>query len=370
MHLSFLPPLLFIHFSQLSDSTPSRDTEALLDELKLDRQVRQPRYILTTKEVDRLPDYAIAEHWVTESSLKLVSEWKRAESPTIEALPIDLLRCDIDFTKSETVADLERINDGQAAHVSRAAFLVDSTQSRTLVGELLENAKAITHHLQRASQLFVDAPSRLAQCEQELVCMRTHATRLGQFGASISAAVLPGFERIGGTAAFAAQLAAWVAARTAAPMHNVALRYRASEHGWKSADFHRTCDNVPRLLLIARSTSGDVFGGFTSVGFGGGNYTAKVDDAAFVFTLINPHGIAPTMLPSKSGNSFAVQQVLSHGALFGRGSDLCFCSNCNTSASSYSNPGTSYTDTTGKGSALFTGAYQLGTMAEILAYSV
>jgi hypothetical protein len=336
--------------------------------------VRQPRYTLTTKEVDQLPDYTIAEHWVTESSLKLVAEWKRAESPTIEALPVDLLRCTIDFSKSETVADLERINDGQAAHLSHAGLLADSAQSRTLAGELLENAKAITHHLQRASQLLVDAPSQLAQCEQELACMRTHATRLGQLGASISVAsaltTLPGFERIGGTAPFAAQLAAWVAARTAAPMHNVALQYRATEHGWAAADFHRACDNVPRLLVIARSTSGFVFGGFTSVGFGGANQTGKVDDAAFLFTLINPHGIAPTMLSSKSGDSYAVYQDSSLGAVFGCGFDLRFGNNYNTGTGSYSKLGYSYTDTTGKGSALFTGAQLFGTMAEIIAYSV
>jgi hypothetical protein len=264
--------------------------------------------------------------------------------------------------------------------VSRFAFLADSTQARALATELLENAKAIAHHLQKASQLLVDAPSRLAQCEQELSCMRTymslirtHAARLEELGASIPTALrmLPGFECIGGTAAFDMQLAVWVAARTATPMRNVVLRYRATEHGWAAADFHRTCDNVPRLLLIARSTSGHVFGGFTAVGFGGGgNGSYKADASAFLFTLLNPHGIAPTMLPSKSGSAHANFQHSTLGAVFGCGFDLCFCSDCHTVANSYSNLGVSYTDTTGKGRALFTGAHQLGTMAEILAYSV
>jgi hypothetical protein len=205
--------------------------------------------------------------------------------------------------------------------------------------------------------------------------MQSGCAKLGQMGATLPGTValtnLSGFERIGGTPAFEAKLKEWVVTSTASPMSNVTLRYRATEHGWAAADFHRTCDNVPRLLLIARSTSGHVFGGFTSVGFGGANFTRKVDDVAFLFTLINPHGIAPTMLPTgKSGDACAVYQVSIHGAIFGGGHDLCFYTNCNTNASSFSNPGHSYTDSTGKGSALFTGAQQLGTMAEIIAYSV
>jgi hypothetical protein len=186
--------------------------------------------------------------------------------------------------------------------------------------------------------------------------------------------LLPGFDRIGGSPTFESALAAWVVARTSTPMHHVALRYRATEHGWTSADFHRTCDHVPRLLVVARSTSGYLFGGFTSVGFGiGADGTYKADPTAFLFTLVNPHGIAPTMLPSKSDNRHSVYQNASYGASFGSGHDLRLVANCHTSPDSYSALGHSYTDTAGHGGALFTGSghpQKLGTIAEILAFCV
>jgi hypothetical protein len=151
-------------------------------------------------------------------------------------------------------------------------------------------------------------------------------------------------------------------------MQNVALRYRASEHGWAADDFHRMCDKVPRLLVIARSTRGYVFGGFTSVGFGGGYLQA--DAAAFLFTLINPHGITPTMLASKSDGENVLRTSPSYGPMFGKSCAMWFVSNCNTAKDSVSFPDVSYTDTTGKGGHLFTGSNILGTMTEILAFSV
>jgi hypothetical protein len=126
---------------------------------------------------------------------------------------------------------------------------------------------------------------------------------------------------------------------------------------------------VLRLLVIARSTSGFVFGGFTSVGFGHSHGTCKADASAFVFTLINPHGIAPTMLMG-NGDGQDVSHYDGNGAIFGEGDDLLFVSNCHTVPTSRSSLGSSYTDTTGKGEKLFTGARQLGTIAEILAFSV
>ena len=183
--------------------------------------------------------------------------------------------------------------------------------------------------------------------------------------------LLPEFETIGGTRAFESDLAAWVLSRTSTPIRNATLRYRASEHGWQGEDFHRTCDNVPRLLIVARSTSGYVFGGFTALGFGGAHGTHKADASAFLFTLINPHGVAPTMLPSKDSNEHAVHQNTSYGALFGSGTDLVFYSKCHIDAGSYSDLGHSYVDSTGKGGALFTGNKDsLGKMAEMLAFSV
>lgn len=153
------------------------------------------------------------------------------------------------------------------------------------------------------------------------------------------------------------------------------LIFCASEHGWAAKDFHRMCNNVSRLLVIARSTSGYVFGGFTSVGFedeyeADNIHTSDAD--AFLFTLINPHGIAPTKLAVKKHGKSAAICDSDFGAVVGAGSngnDLVFVTNCNVNTNSNSKLGGSYSDSTGKGGALFTGSEIFGTMAEILAFS-
>jgi hypothetical protein len=325
--------------------------------------------------VDCLPTFAITEVWESESSAKLVAAWRRDDFPPIKALSIDMFNFKTDYSKSATVADLNRINEAQIAEAPRYRYLADARESRDLVATLLDNALAITHHLKHASRLLIDTPSRLQQGQAELATAHAAFARLGDLDIRYSPELMligQGFERIGGTAAFDWKLNEWITERTSTPMRRVRLHYRASELGWAAADFHRACVGLPRLLLIARSTSGFLFGGFTSSGFGIEDNTKRPDAAAFLFTLTNPHGIVPTMLPSKKGDSEAVNKISRYCAIFGgKYSDLCFVSNSNSEPASFSNLGAfSYTDTTKKGRLLFTGTNPLGTMAEILVFSV
>lgn len=311
------------------------------------------------------------------STVKRVTAWRRAEFPPIKALPIDMFNFKTDYSKSASVADLDRINEAQIAEAPRYRYLADSRETRDLVAALFDNALAITHHLTHASQLLIDSPSRLQQGQAELATAHAAFARLGDLDIKYSPEPMligRGFERIGGTAAFDWRLNEWVTERTSTPMRNVVLQYRASEHGWAGADFHRTCDNVPRLLVIARSTTGYVFGGFSAVGFcrGSNGNDDITDAAAFLFTLINPHQIALTMLVCKGDGKAALREDQSRSAMFGH-CDLWFSSNCNTATISISvlgNPISKYSDITGKGSKLFTGAYYLGTMSELLAFRV
>ena len=352
-------------------------------ELKSDRQLRHPRYTLASKEVAHMPTFSILEDWVSESSVKRVAQWERVGAPLITKLPDDMLNCDIDVTKTTTVADLERINDKQAEKAARIEYFsaagADSPELRASVKAMIDNAVSIGTHLHQVSLLLVNMPSRKSQFEAAVATMQSGCAKLGQLGATLPVAlkILPGFECIGGTPAFEAQLMAWVPACKSKSKASSAksLIYSASEHGWAGADFHRKCDNVPRLLVIARSKSGFVFGGFTLVGFGGNDNTARSDEDAFLFTLINPHDIAPTKLLIKKDEPKATIKGLQFGAVFGwnaaaDGNDLFFVTNCNFNTNSNSKLGGSYTDTTGKGSLLFTGSEHFGTMAEILAFNV
>lgn len=264
---------------------------------------------------------------------------------------------------------MERINDGQCNEACRFEYLDDSVKLRALVGVLVDNAVATTWHLRQASLLLFDTPSRLIQCEAELAAVHGHFARLGQMEAKYPDQTLPGFDLIGGTPFFESKLAEWINARTSAPICDVTLRYQASMHGWAGADFHRMCDNVPRLLVCIRSASNFLFGGFTSIGFSGGATAYKPDSTAFLFTLINPHNISPTLLATNN-NGQSVYQRSDYGATFGGGHDLHINNNSNTTHGSYSGLSHGYVDTTGKGNALFTGSSQFGTISEILAFSV
>jgi hypothetical protein len=42
------------------------------------------------------------------------------------------------------------------------------------------------------------------------------------------------------------------------------LLYRGSRDGFRASNFHSHCDNKPITLTIIKSTSGNIFGGFTS----------------------------------------------------------------------------------------------------------
>ncbi len=71
--------------------------------------------------------------------------------------------------------------------------------------------------------------------------------------------------------------------------------FRATVDGFTAAHFHRKCDTKPRVLVIARSAQGHVFGGFSTHPWGFLRHST--DATAFLFTVINPHGVPPTVLP-------------------------------------------------------------------------
>jgi hypothetical protein len=131
------------------------------------------------------------------------------------------------------------------------------------------------------------------------------------------------------------------------------LIYKASRDGFDANAFHTRCNNQGPTFTIIQSNTGFLFGGYTAVAWtSDGNY--KNDTTAFLFTLINPHGILSTKYlinPGNAGN--AVYHHSSYGPYFGSGA-ISLSNNSNSSNSSIGFPN-AYIDTTGKGSATFTG---------------
>ena len=175
-------------------------------------------------------------------------------------------------------------------------------------------------------------------------------------------------------------LSGWILERTGVPVVEPVLKYRASVNGWDDGHFWTHASMNPRILLVISTVSGCIFGGFANKGFlQSSGYTS--DDAAFIFSLVNPHGLAPVLLPAVVGGSWHYLAGPDHETTFGGGGELVLysCGNFATSdpsdyasrSAGYSDiNGNSYTDPTGLGSTLFYGKRDFGQLAEIVAFQV
>ena len=83
--------------------------------------------------------------------------------------------------------------------------------------------------------------------------------------------------------------------------------------------------------------------------------TGCEDDQAFLFSIVNPHGLEPRKLPLKTHKEVAVWRKSEYGPTFGEGYDLHISGNANRNEKSYS-VFSSYSCPEGKQKTFFTGA--------------
>ena len=127
------------------------------------------------------------------------------------------------------------------------------------------------------------------------------------------------------------------------------LFYKATRDGFTLKDFQLKCYGKGKAWVIISDVKGNVFGGYTSIGWKG-SYARVEDPASYVYTLVNPHGIPPTKYNPQE-NSLCIRD---YGNIhFGR--DLYIVENSNSNNESYTNFPSYYIDTTGKGNTTFTG---------------
>ena len=67
--------------------------------------------------------------------------------------------------------------------------------------------------------------------------------------------------------------------------NNIKLIYRATRDGDSIENFHSKCDNIRNTLMIVETTTGYIFGGFTSVGWNNNKGKDIYDNKAFCFSL-------------------------------------------------------------------------------------
>jgi hypothetical protein len=70
------------------------------------------------------------------------------------------------------------------------------------------------------------------------------------------------------------------------PSQKWELKYRASRDGFKASDFHSKCDGIPNPLTVIKTTSGNIFGGFTEKAWNSNNQVIR-DPKALIFSLVN-----------------------------------------------------------------------------------
>ena len=118
------------------------------------------------------------------------------------------------------------------------------------------------------------------------------------------------------------------------------LLFLSTRDGATAAAFHKRCDAKGPTLTLIKDTDGNVFGGYTQE-----NWSSKwkyvSDPAAFLISVVSPHGTPPVLFPSTGGN-YSIGCNSLCGPIFGDGvvlggfmGDLCFT--CN-SGSEYVNP--------------------------------
>jgi len=133
------------------------------------------------------------------------------------------------------------------------------------------------------------------------------------------------------------------------------LLFRASRDGFATETFHSRCNNKGPTVTIVKS-GGNIFGGFTEQSSTSERNWVTCSQA-FLFSMVNPHGLGPTKLPLVTGEEqFAIYCNSRYGPTFGRWHDLCISGNANTNTSSYSELGTSYQRPPGQQNTFFTGA--------------
>jgi len=123
------------------------------------------------------------------------------------------------------------------------------------------------------------------------------------------------------------------------------LIYRASRDGFEASSFHSKCDKKANTLVIIKSTSGNVFGGYTEISWHGiyGNYQSyeyNMDENSYIFSYINKLN-----KPIRVGFSpcCGVCSDYQSGPIFGGSRDILIADKSNINTESYTNFGESFT---------------------------
>ena len=126
------------------------------------------------------------------------------------------------------------------------------------------------------------------------------------------------------------------------PLNSVATRiYQGSTHGFASANFHSKVDGINGTLTVIKSTTGNIFGGFTMINWGL-SATYYTDPSAFIFSLVNKMNYSSLAQNNKQPIANSVYTNPQYGPTFGGGHDIHVADQSNLHMNSYTNFGHTY----------------------------
>lgn len=337
-------------------------------DIKTDRVVKFFKYAIDTDAMNHTVKTIPIEE--SDSSVKRIKSWQIFGDVTLRNLTDDqdIFNCKINFAAVRTVADIEMAVNKSRDMLARFTRIADSEFATEPLRVIQNNLKLIQDYLQDAHKLTVNEENRANDVNNIF-------RQLNGYHLVLKHPFFWSYQQYkwvtGLNDTHIDSINNWLITRTGEPPKGYNLKYRASVDGFGANVFHLKCDTVPNLLIIIRSATNYLFGGFTSVAFtaGGAQYVASNDNKSFLFTLTNPHNLVPTMYTLKSA-PHTVHSNPNFGPTFGSGHDLHICNNSNTTVGSYCNLNSGYNDTTGRGVATFTGAREIGVVADIFVFEV
>ena len=126
------------------------------------------------------------------------------------------------------------------------------------------------------------------------------------------------------------------------PLNSVATRiYQGSTHGFASANFHSKVDGINGTLTVIKSTTGNIFGGFTMINWGL-SATYYTDPSAFIFSLVNKMNYSSLAQNIKQPIANSVHTHPAYGPTFGGGHDIYVADQSNLQMNSHTNFGNTY----------------------------
>ena len=133
---------------------------------------------------------------------------------------------------------------------------------------------------------------------------------------------------------------------------NIELLYRGTRDGMSANVFRNKCDNKGSTIILIKNDKKNIFGGYASIDWKGGNGNYHSAPDSFIFTLTNIYKISPTKFPNSDTNH-SIYDESRYGPIFGKcGHDIYI------GFSSYQHKSyfpISYKDVLGKGYSIFTG---------------